>query len=304
MTGKAIALTLFLTISSVCLGKNDGRDSSYIMPYDNEFTAKVFLKDNFISMIREYRGMESTYKTNRPIGIGAGLYYRQYGLSFSYGFNFLRNSKKGNTKSLDLQYSHYGKSCLIDIIAQSHKGMYLDRKTDKDGYVTFPDMRICRVGINYMHIFNPDRFSFKSAFVNSEKQLKSAGTWYAGAEFSGGMVSGGNGNIFPDSDKKRITMFLVGPAGGYAYNWVLKYGFYINLSASLGVDMVWTNRIFNITPSAVVRTGIGFDNGKQAVFMNYRNNIIFPYIADTERLGVSSGLLTFGTLFRIRTIRI
>lgn len=74
-------------------------------------------------------------------------------------------------------------------------------------------MRVCRAGIDYMHIFSPEKFSFKSAFGNSEKQLRSAGTW--------------------------------------------------------------------------------------ALFMNYRNNIKFPMVENSERVGVSSGVVSAGAVFRM-----
>lgn len=73
----------------------------------------------------------------------------------------------------------------------------------------------------------------------------------------------------------------------------------LNVSASLGIDMVWTDRDFNLTPSSMVRLGVGYDNGLWAIYMNYRNSIIYPVVASTGRVGVSSGVLSLGTLVRI-----
>lgn len=285
-----LSFCLFLMLPFTCIAGSDDRDSTYIKEYDNKFTAKLFLKDNFVSIIADHDGREYTYKTNRPLGLGVGFYYKKYGLSLSYGFNFLRNSRKGDTKSIDIQYSYYGRSCVIDVIAQSHRGMYLDNRFPGQDYIIYPMMRVCRAGIDYLHIFNSDRFSFKSAFGNSEKQIMSAGTWFAGAEVIGGMLT---------NDGLSITMFHCGPVGGYAYNWIFSRDFYLNVSASLGIDMVWTDRDFNLTPSSMVRLGVGYDNGLWAIYMNYRNSIIYPVVASTGRVGVSSGVLSLGTLVRI-----
>lgn len=300
---RRIAVAIILTIPfSVCIGRGASvKDSTYIGAYDNDLTVKLFFKDNFVSVIREFNEIESTFKTNRPLSTGLGLYYKGYGFSFSYGFNALRNSIKGQTESLDIQYSYYGKNCVIDILAQSHKGFYLDKKISGIFYRTFPDLRVCRAGIYYQYIFNSDRFSFKSVFGNSEKQLRSAGTWFAGGGISGGMMTNNGRYVFPydDTNLKAISIFHIGPNGGYAYNWIFRDHFYLNLSASLGIDMVLTNARLNITPSTIVRTGLGFDNGIWALYMNYQNNIIFPVVANDERVGMSSGALSLGTLFRI-----
>lgn len=52
--------------------------------------------------------------------------------------------------------------------------MYLDNRLPGQDYIIYPMMMVCRAGIDYLHIFNSDRFSFKSAFGNSEKQIMSA----------------------------------------------------------------------------------------------------------------------------------
>lgn len=208
----SVVVCMFSTVPAHA-GRTASIDSTYVQVYDSRYVGKLFIKDNFISVIREHEGVETTYKTNRPLALGAGFYYKGIGLSVSYGFNFLSDSEKGKTESLDFQYSFFGKSFVVDVIAQSHKGFYIDDRGYAPYHEVFPDMRVCRAGVDYMHIFSPEKFSFKSAFGNSEKQLRSAGTW--------------------------------------------------------------------------------------ALFMNYRNNIKFPMVENSERVGVSSGVVSAGAVFRM-----
>lgn len=296
---KIAAVSLLMLCWSVCTGRSADADTSYIASYGSRFAGKVFVNDDFLSIMRDFGNKEYTYKTNRPLQLGIGVEYKRYALSLSYGFNALKNPSKGKTESFDIQYSHYGRSFVVDIIAQSYKGFYMDAPAGSSYYRVFPSMRVCRLGLDYLHLFNSERFSYRAAFGNTERQLRSAGTWFVGGEVLAGMMTNGGDELFPGSNQRSMMVFLVGPLGGYAHNWIVWKRFYVNFSASLGADMIWTNREFNITPSTIVRLGMGYDCGSWAVFMNYRNNIVYPYISHSQRVGMSSGTISAGALVRI-----
>lgn len=48
-----------------------------------------------------------------------------------------------------------------------------------------------------------------------------------------------------------------------------------------------------------ISIGFGYDNSQWAVFMNYKNHIVFPSISADDRLGISSGTITLGCAYRI-----
>jgi len=115
-------------------------------------------------------------------------------------------------------------------------------------------MQTISVGIAAFYIFNYKRFSYKAAFVRTQIQRKSAGSFTAGFFATYDDVTTENG-FFPDElsddvgddfDLKAYSYFATGISVGYLYTWVITKGFFLNAAAIPGFGYKDT-RI--ITPS-------------------------------------------------------
>lgn len=118
---------------------------------------------------------------NNPpnIGLGFSMNNTIVNVSYGQGFNFMRDKEKGKTKALDLQIHNYGKKFTFDVFIQRYRGFYAE---DESGNVLalYPDLKIRQYGAYGQYIFNNKKFSYRAAFNQNEKQLKSAGSFLIG----------------------------------------------------------------------------------------------------------------------------
>lgn len=185
----AVTWAICICMHLLCATVAAARDSSYIARSESRMAFKLFANNDFLSVIREYRDKEYTYKCNRPICLG--------------------------------------------------------------------------IGASYIMIRNMVR---------------------------------------PDGSPQTARPMhgvMFGPSVGYSYCWVFLKDLYVNLGATLGIDFSAGDIDWGIFPSAVPRIGIGYDNSQWAVFMNYKNHIVFPSISADDRIGISSGTITLGCAYRI-----
>lgn len=295
----AVTWAICICIHLLCATVAAARDSSYIARSESRMAFKLFANNDFLSVIREYRDKEYTYKCNRPICLGIGASYRNSGMNFSYGIDALSPKGRGRTESFDKQYSYYGKDFLIDVIAQSYEGFYLDSRREDGSFPVFEDMCVMRAGVSGMYVLNSERFSLRAAFGNREKQLRPAGSLLVGGGASYIMI---RNMVRPDGSPQTARPMhgvMFGPSVGYSYCWVFLKDLYVNLGATLGIDFSAGDIDWGIFPSAMPRIGIGYDNSQWAVFMNYKNHIVFPSISADDRIGISSGTITLGCAYRI-----
>lgn len=275
-------------------------DSTYCS-YGRKYSAKLFLSDKFLSVLYDNGIHESTFKSNRPLSVGVGFYTGKMGMSVSYGFDFMRNHSKGDTESIDMQYSYFGRRFMVDIVGQWYKGFYEDDSSDGDEYVIYNDMEIVRVGINPLYALNGDRLSLKAVFADSERQTVSAGSFLLGGNVGYDLVFPGSAGEIRPGPRSRIATFMIGPSAGYAYSWVTG-GFHINSALSFNLDMKIGPSCFKVSPSVVPRIGLGYDKGDWELFTSYKNYLSFPLSYGGGRLTLSSGVIVLGFVRRFGVI--
>lgn len=288
------ALIAFLA-AGLCAFAGDGEmaDSTY-GGYGYRYSVKFFTTDKFLSVLsEESSGKEQTFKSNRPLALGVGFYTGRMGMSISYGFDFLRNPAKGDTKSIDVQYTYFGRKFLADIVAQLYHGFYLDDSYDGSGYVIYGDMKVLRTGVSSLYAMNGENLSLKAFFENTERQVRSAGSFLIGGSAGYDMIFPGSSKVL-DGNSGRGS-FFIGPSAGYAYSWVLD-AFHINVGISLNVDMRFGGG-FRVTPSLTPRLGFAYDAGPWELFTSYKNYMsLSPYSGGLVTM--SSGMIVLGAVGR------
>lgn len=154
-------------------------------------------------------------------------------------------------------------------------------------------MKIRFHGVHGQFVFNGNKFSYKAAFEQSERQLQSAGTFTLG---------GGIYNIKIESDsviegynESIIRNFQFGISGGYAYTWVLNNNWYVSGSISMGVH--FGNEVFNqigkknieVYPTVFPRISVGYNRDSWSLGLSYINNFVYTSFFTNANTGLLSG---------------
>lgn len=246
-------------------------DSTYISSHKKQYGVKINGSNDILVLDYIYKGKEKyKFQSNRPFSVGVGFLWGTSSLSFNQGFSYLKDSKKGKTKSTDFQYHHYGDKFLIDLYFKQYKGFYLNEEKASQDILKYPDLRINMYGALYQYVFNNTRYSLAAANDQSKRQLKSAGTLLIGGSFFYSTLR----NI-PDFDEtykdyeKKTYQF--GPNVGYGYNWVLWDDLLLAGSITFGINgtieenLLTKNTHFVVNPTMGARLSIGY----------YKNDWVF-----------------------------
>jgi hypothetical protein len=277
---RVVLLTITLFLSLYSLGQY--RDSNFIDPYTHLITGRMFLSQKYtlfaIDGKNGYRDIE--YRPNTNLSLGVGATYRALTFNFGYGFKFMNpDTEKGDTKYLDLQTHLYGIKWRFDMFGQIYKGYYIYPKGygSHDGSVYYyrPDLKVNDYGLSASYIFNYKRFSYRSAFLQSEWQKKSSGSFMLGGSMVYGQINADSAFVpaavapyYEQRDVTGMNYFAVGPGIGYAYTLVVKQHWFVTASLTTNLDLAFlkektktsyeTSVHFN--PNLLFRTGFGYSS--------------------------------------------
>jgi Domain of unknown function (DUF4421) len=226
-------------------------------------------------------------------------------LVFSVPIDEKKKSLYGESKASDLQLNVLGKNWGVDLFTQTYKGFYReDARRGVPADMPFPqrpDIRIGNTGINGIYAFNKNKFSLRSSYNFSERQLKSSGSFLLtgtlnffdlkgdsavyGSFYES--IFGANGNF----TEIYSTTFSVAP--GYSYNLVLGKRFFVNASLSVGPAQHWIsfqtangkNDDQTLNTFADFRIGIGYNSERFFAgtnFVQQSRNIRFEDLVFTS----------------------
>ena len=226
-----------------------GTDTAYIADYKNLLTARVFLLYQDASFVLNPGTSEEIIYTPNVAGrIGIAGFYRWFGLGLSVGNSLFRRSatRYGNTSVLDLRVNAYGRPVAAELYLQNLRGFYIRNLKDAEGnFFKISDMRIFSLGCTGYWIYNHERFSIRSAFIQNERQKKSAGSIIIRATFLYYNLSSGNGIIPAEVIStyginnhfllRNGEFYSFGLAPGYSYTLVLFKKFYMNAAIFPGI---------------------------------------------------------------------
>ena len=231
-------------------------DSAYIADYKNLLTARVFLLYQDASFaLNPGISQKIMYTPNVAGRVGIAGFYKWFGVGLSMGNSILRRSttRYGNTSVLDLRVNAYWRSVAAEVYLQNLKGFYIRNFRDSlGGFFKIPDMRIFALGFIGYWILNHERFSIRSAFIQNERQKKSAGSFVLRPTFLYYNLSSGEGiipaeviytyGIGSQFFLRKGEFYSLGLAPGYTYTLVLFKKAYLN--AALFPGVLWQNYHF------------------------------------------------------------
>lgn len=260
-----------------------------------------FMVKEFVFLYVETPAQDVEYMPNNPMELGLGFSWNNTVLSFAYGygFDFMRDKKLGKTKSFDFQMHHYDRKYVFDLFVQRYKGFYREDRKQKDTYVLCPDLQVQQYGVNAQYIFNNRRFSYRAAFNQSERQLRSAGSFLLGGGIYLSHIRSDSSFVY--GGQNTMDNFQFGINAGYAYTWVLGRRWHITGAVTTGINFgSATIRRFGrdrleVYPTVLPRLGAAYNQDDWALAFSFVGNMNFPSYTEKESVGLFAGhfLLTY-----------
>jgi hypothetical protein len=273
------------------------RDSIYISSYERKISTKEFLYSNLmqLSINNKSKSQDVKYVPNNPSGIGFGIIYGNLLLSINSGLNFNQYTGKNynRTKYNDIQLHRFGKKYAADLFVQQYRGFYIENKEIDINKMDCPDLKILQTGIVGQYIFNSNKFSYRAAFYQNEKQLKSAGSFLLGGGFYYFRIN--SDSTFIVGNEKYIESYQWGINAGYAYNKVINKHWLASGSMTAGINVgnKKLNSFFNnamyINPTFLPRFSISYNSENWSLGALYVGNIMLLVNPKESKIELSSG---------------
>ena len=214
----------------------------YIENMDRYLTVELFGNNYFETFRIDQPGQRIELYPNATTKVGLGLNYRFAYVSVGMAPRFLPgngdDSIRGKTTSWSVGFNLIFKHFLALNNVSKTQGYYLRNTQDfnplwapGDPYVQFPDLTHFTVNVLAGYSFNP-LFSLRHMINQTERQLKSAGTFMPIGVFRYYETYGGN-----NQSTHNIEWSL---GGSYFYTWVIRSSFYLSGGALASAGMVHT----------------------------------------------------------------
>lgn len=293
------------------------QDTTYYKTYDGFLTGRLYLGNKYAMLDivpPDQKEKTISYRPNTPITLGIGATYQWLTINLAFGFKFLNQykSSRGETNYLDLQSHVYGRRSIIDFNGQFYKGFYQKPiTTPEEPYYIRPDIGITQIGLNYEYLFNWRKFSFRAAMLQSERQLKSAGTPLLGIS-THYFITSADSSFVPDNplynglqDVSRLRNFDIGPSAGYAYTLVVAHRIFLmgaftaqfNVNFAKGEYADQEKTQITLSPNYMARIALGYQRPKWVLAATWVNQNLTTK-APTYRYSLLSGQLRVSVAYR------
>ncbi len=246
-------------------------------------------------------GRRLRFSPNGQKFIGFGGFYKKAGIELGFklpvGENRVEN--RGTTKSYDFQLNFYGTFVGADLTFQKYRGFYVRNPqgaypgwSPGSVFPQFPTLQSLHFGANTYLVFNRKRFSYRAAFAQTERQMKSAGSFIAMTSafylkintHANSLVPAQNQNFFGDNVAYQGGhYYIVSLLPGYAYTFVIKK-FYISTTFCTGLGLQRHRYVLSNEEFKQIRLG-GKSNLRIAG--GYYGNTLFTggsFVLDNTRL--------------------
>jgi hypothetical protein len=226
-------------------------DSTYVTDYTHLLTARLFLLFQNASLVINPSDLTISkiiYQPNVNVRIGLAGFWKWFGLGLSIDNPFYKTDQNayGKTTTLDLRVNAFGRVIAGELFLQKYKGFYIasPERTDGTHYI-IPDMQTFAFGISGYWIYNSRRFSIRAAFIQNQRQEKSAGSLVVRPALLYYRISSDHG-IIPDSIVQAYNIpfanlitkgefYSFGLSPGYTYTLVFLKNFYLTAAVFPGV---------------------------------------------------------------------
>lgn len=222
------------------------------------------------------------YQPNNSYSLGMGAYVFEVGVELAFAIPLREQSiaRFGKSDARDIQLNIFAKRWGADAFLQRYSGFYIkddhDEPLDNEPFPQRPDIATKNFGFTGYYIFNHQKFSIRSAYNFSERQLVSRGSFLLLGTLSTFRVAADSSIVKDDRriafgddvdfTRLRYTTFSIAP--GYSYN-LTRNHFFLNATLVLGPAHHWIN--YNLEGRAATKHDIAinsFFGGRIAIGYN------------------------------------
>lgn len=261
---NAFSLTIFLAANLVSVAQTGNAtistekvtsfDTSMIVDYSKKLNIYVYTINKFRNLNIKNNQLNKRLKYE-PIGrtnLGIGFNYKWMGIGIAYNFPFMNteNDRYTETNQFDVQLNIFSRSWGFSGYIQNYKGFYLSNAEDfavntEEQHPYLEDLQSASFGLDAFYYFNYRKFSYKAAFMRTERQKKGAGSFMLGAFFKSSNVSAPSGFVvkeLPDTLSKHFnldgyTTFISGVSFGYVRTFLFFKRCFFSLSLVPGIGI-------------------------------------------------------------------
>jgi hypothetical protein len=308
---RSIFLIGFWVASCVCFAQElevstphpstDSLRDGHIGLFPNDFFVYPVLKQRTLSFELEKadRSRLLTFRPNRTYSLGVGLYLFEVAAELAVAIPVAEKKTDlfGKSKARDIQLNMLGKKFGLDMYYQRYRGFYVtDRDNEPGRDMPYPqrgDIVSRNLGVTGSYIFNNKKFSLRSVYNFSERQIYSAGSFIAlvnlgrfTLEADSSILDSSQELVFTNESFKNLRYSTFSVAPGYSYNLIYR-SFFLNGTLGIGPAHHWIyyqhetgkgEREIGINSFVAARIGIGY-NGERVFggisFLTQGSNVKF-----------------------------
>lgn len=272
----------------------DSVRSKYVQRFPDKFFVWPVIKQRSLFFDISQRSDNSkvlNYRPNNSFGIGLGFYLFEiaFEVTTAIPLNEKNRATYGDSDVSDLQANLLAKNFAATIFRQDYTGFYVADPnrliaTDEE-FAKRPDIEMINTGINGIYIFNHEKFSLRSAYNYSERQLKSGGSFVITGTLNNVRLKADSTilgsryrNFFPSGGSfNQMGYTTVGLAPGYTFSLVYR-SFFLNTTLAVGPAHHWIKykpigerEQFDISVNtyADVRIALGYNSQRFFAGMSY-----------------------------------
>ncbi len=309
------------------------QDTNYYRKYNDRFIVA------FYQSVRKYditfdqliatdttRNSSHQYRADADLATGIELNFDKLSFSFTYKTTPPDSRTKGTTTYSDLGFSFGDNEMIVESNYRRYKGFY-DFKSSSFDTANFkksgifyqnPSMKVEGFRSKLIYFLNPKKFSYKSAYSCSYRQLKSAISGIMIGDVYYNRMSTDTAFISPRGreyygDLKYLNgLYTTGLAmkWGLSFNIVIFKRFFANLTGAAGAEAQWRNYRYSDSPksnrtylafAADVRGSLGYNGKNLFITVSNKNDIsIYDSGQMKIRSTFNSGAFTIGYRFKVR----
>ena len=252
MTRYLFVLLLCIGVTKSTVGQDtaDSTKSEYIGKFPDKFFIWPLFKKRSLSFdVRNGDNEKIKYKPNNSFSLGFGVYLFEIAAEISFALPINENSQSayGSTNAREFHANFIGNNWGVDVFRQRYRGFYFSEPSgsSSNNVIKRPDIELTNTGVNGIFAFNKKKFSLKSAYNFSERQLKSGGSFIVTGNLNTFRLSADSviltkkyNSTSNDSDFLLMRYTTISMAGGYTYTLVYR-SFFLNGALSIGPAHNW-----------------------------------------------------------------
>ena len=267
---QKILIVCFLLSANLCLGQDISTEKNsinqtdtdsistlnpYIEDHTNRLNINMIVSNNQLEYVFPYNDKAASVKTNLSLSYGFRFSYKAFSVRLRYRPKLSASDQENKGKT---DHFRFGFDILLDKWAHFYeydyrRGYYIDNtefitgQEPSDFRIQFPSLTTNTFNGVSQYKFNKN-YSIRAIESNTEIQLKSAGTFMPGINYTYYTFKGANKEILgseteiternPYNEYKGLTLII---EPGYYYTYVLNNYWYANVFAAPGFGVDFYN---------------------------------------------------------------